>query len=794
MIKFLIIILFIFSLINLFAINQIPDKKQDFVYYSIKVLNDNKDIFKKLYENGFDCESINLCDDGYFELIVNSDEIHLLDSFGIKYSILIEDMESFLENQLKHNYSKKQYILGDDFFLGSMAGFYTYDETIAFFNNLIKKYDVYFREVDTIGYSIENRPILCYSFSSSTKNVKDEILFTSLHHSREPSGLMVLCYFLHTLLKRAAEGEKNSIYLLDHNLIHIVPFVNPDGYIYNQKIKPDGGGLWRKNRRLNLDSTWGVDLNRNYGDFEFWNSSNMGSSTNPANETYRGTKPFSEPETQAVRDFCLNHNIKIALNYHSFGNYLIYPYSATMNETPDSLIFRAFSMWVSKNNEILFGRDFNTVGYYGRGTSDDWMYKSIPEKDRIISFTVEVGRHQDGFWPLYPERIFQQCVEFLNLNYEVLWSSEANIRPISIKANYNKGTKDCNLNLIVQNIGIKEQKSNCNLTIKAINNFVNFDDSIKILNFLKPAETKLLTFKIPFPKRGFVNGSIVPFVIKIEFNDIVRYDTLFTSLWYPQELLLYSTGEADARWNLGNWGLEYDLSSNNFVFSDSPQSLYGDSISNFLTWQEPISLECNNAYLEFDTRWQIEGRYDFGIVQISTDGGDNWEYLKSDRMVLGSGINKSRQPDKTYGFAGFYPDWVEQSISLSEYIGKKVMFRFGLLSDQAKHFDGWFLKNIRLMLYNELDWTTIQGSFTQKDKFIIPHYIKGNDFIKIDIEDEFDSFISVRIYNLLGQLIFDNKYENTKHIIINEKFNTGIYLLELIINDKSVKDKLIITE
>lgn len=45
----------------------------------------------------------------------------------------------------------------------------------------------------------------------------------------------------------------------------------------------------------------GVDLNRNY-DFKF-GIDNLGSSTDPCDEAFRGPFAFSEPETAAVRNF-----------------------------------------------------------------------------------------------------------------------------------------------------------------------------------------------------------------------------------------------------------------------------------------------------------------------------------------------------------------------------------------------------------------------------------------------------------------------------------------------------------
>jgi hypothetical protein len=101
--------------------------------------------------------------------------------------------------------------------------------------------------------------------------------------------------------------------------------------------------MWRKNRKNNGSGSYGIDLNRNYGPFAYWNSSYGGSSTDPSSDTYRGTAQFSENETAAIRDFYATKNISGTLNYHTYGNYLIYPYGAFPWLTPDSLTFIEFS-------------------------------------------------------------------------------------------------------------------------------------------------------------------------------------------------------------------------------------------------------------------------------------------------------------------------------------------------------------------------------------------------------------------------------------------------------------------
>ena len=81
----------------------------------------------------------------------------------------------------------------------------------------------------------------------------------------------------------------------------------------------------------------GVDLNRNYGaDWGVSDQTQIGlgdnmydSCADPCGECYRGKKPFSEPETRAVRDFLYSHKseIKFVSNFHSYGNMWIYPYN-----------------------------------------------------------------------------------------------------------------------------------------------------------------------------------------------------------------------------------------------------------------------------------------------------------------------------------------------------------------------------------------------------------------------------------------------------------------------------------
>ena len=126
-------------------------------------------------------------------------------------------------------------------------------------------------------------------------------------------------------------NEANIKFLLESHDFYFIPFVNIDTYakIFETYQKSKFYPMYRKNRHNEgkcSDMSLGVDLNRNYA-FNFA-SDNEGSSPDKCSEIYRGKYAFSEPETRAIRDFFTDNSrdIRIAINFHSWGNLFIIPY------------------------------------------------------------------------------------------------------------------------------------------------------------------------------------------------------------------------------------------------------------------------------------------------------------------------------------------------------------------------------------------------------------------------------------------------------------------------------------
>ena len=92
--------------------------------------------------------------------------------------------------------------------------------------------------------------------------------------------------------------------------------------------------LWRKNRYPTPGSPCvGIDSNRNFG----FNWGGEGSSGDPCSTTYRGSAPFSEAESSAVRD-ALSANsgrVKAFISVHSYASLWMTPFGHTSELPPD---------------------------------------------------------------------------------------------------------------------------------------------------------------------------------------------------------------------------------------------------------------------------------------------------------------------------------------------------------------------------------------------------------------------------------------------------------------------------
>ncbi|KAH8305657.1 hypothetical protein KR059_005084 [Drosophila kikkawai] len=270
--------------------------------------------------------------------------------------------------------------------------YYSHGEINQFIEDLAKEYPrrVF---VKTVGKSYEKRLMKTVTITNGDgRRNKNVILVDGGFHAREWISPAAVVYLISQLVDNL---EENADLLKDYDWV-ILPVVNPDGYEYTQ-LSADTR-MWRKTRKPSSDSCIGTDPNRNF-DFH-WNEE--GASENPCDNTYAGSKAFSEPEALVVGDLIHSYadRGKMYLTLHSYGPYILYPWgwSEDLPETVDDLheVAKAGydAILEATGTEYVIGSS-TLVLYVAAGASDDYAFNAgFP-----ISFTMELPPGGTGFDP-----------------------------------------------------------------------------------------------------------------------------------------------------------------------------------------------------------------------------------------------------------------------------------------------------------------------------------------------------------------------------------------------------------
>jgi carboxypeptidase T len=737
-------------------------------------------------------------------IFLNDNEFEILKSMGLRYNILIDDWHKYYstiskssETEDRHSLQKSSELFGvSGFGYGSMGGHYTLKEVNDKLDSIHLQYPLLTTEKFQIGTSVENRPIYAIKISDNPDESESEpqVLFTALTHAREPQGMMNTIYYMYYLLENYGKDPEVT-YLINNRQIFFVPLVNVDGYEYNRSIEPNGGGMWRKNRR----SPDGIDLNRNYG--YMWGSDDIGSSPSQYSEVYRGSSAFSEPETQAIRDFCNSHNFKVAFNYHTYGNLLVIPWGYSNTETPDSAIYNEFSSDVTRYNKYTWGVGTGTVGYTTNGDADDWMYGEQTTKNKTISFTPEVGNDNDGFWapksrilPIAEENLFPNLyLTWVAGGYVNLLSyslNKQNFIPgdvITLTANFkNKGLSRID-NVSAQIISLSPDIviNNPNLDLGSVSSRteVGFPSAFTFTispsaNLRDPVKLNIKTFA----------GDVT-----------MSSDTISFLLGIPQYAFEDSANDINKYWSTsgnGNWTQTTStFHSSPDCYTESKNGNYLNNADVEMTLKDEISLsDFANPVFTFWTKYDIEPNFDYGIVKFSTDNGTSWFTLPGKYNNLSTG---NFQPAGEYVYDGTQTNWVKEEINLSSLIGMQVKIKFEFHSDQYEVRDGWYIDDIALIHY-----VKEQVGVPDKDKldFVLeqnyPNPFNPSTTIKYSIptsllspspyqgEGHRERLVTLKVYNILGREVATlvNKEQSPGNYSVDfnaTSLSSGVYFYQL---------------
>ena len=304
--------------------------------------------------------------------------VDTLQRLGVPYRITIPDLQNRIDVEKTRLAQPMEGLAWFSDFKNLTAVNARLDELVAAYPNLVS--------IVNAGTSIQGRTIRGIRISRyPAGTVLPAFIFTGTLHAREWASTMTTMWIADQFVENNTIDPRISA-ALDSAEVYVFPVQNPDGYEYTWAT--GGNRLWRKNRRLISGSTYGVDLNRNWG--VGWGGS--GSSGTTSSETYRGSAAFSEPESQGMRDFiAARPNLVGHIDFHSYSQLWLWPWSYTTTASPDQTALAAVGNPMKTAIAAVNGKNY-TAGPSGStygltaGCIDDWTYGN----QGLMSGTIEV--------------------------------------------------------------------------------------------------------------------------------------------------------------------------------------------------------------------------------------------------------------------------------------------------------------------------------------------------------------------------------------------------------------------
>jgi len=763
--------------------------------------NGNED-FERLNQLGISLDH-GVHKEGYFFISEFSvSEIEAVRNAGFNVDIIIEDAKAYFLEQNRNPTGKNKnlscpssintvYETPENFNLGSMGGYLTYQEVLDEYAQMLSLYPNLISPATNISgpegdFLTEGQPDfsvtpsiggngikwLKISDNPNTDEEEKEILYTSIHHAREPASLTQLIFYMWYLLENY-DTDPEIKALVDNTELYFVPVVNPDGYLYNQVTDPNGGGFWRKNRK----NGHGTDNNRNYNYFIDGNPANgtwsgAGSSSDTGSQVYHGTAPFSEVENQAIKQFVEDHEFILALNNHTFGELLYYPFSYADVPTEDEALYQQISAELTSRNGYFPLRDFPFSG-----DSDDFMHGTVGTHDKIFSFTPEVGQ---SFWPSQDLIIpLAKEMMYLNLTAARMVSNYAIIEDTT--PTYVGDQALVNASFTLKNIGITGN-GNFSVNLNPISsNIISVGNPIEFsgLDILEESSGNFEYTLAP----GTSSGDDIVYELVINNGS---YDTAVQVIKKFGALTAVFEDQGDSTTsNFINDG--WITTTSTFV---SPSSSITDSNGNYLsntddkiTLSTPIDLtNATGAVAEFYAFWEIENNFDYVQFQVSTDGGNTWE-AQCGRFT-NPGSSNGSQPTNEPLYDGRQIDWVLEEIDLNDYLGSNILVRFQLVTDSFVNEDGFYFDDLKISVLEESSLNTEE---VQASKFsIYPNPVKNILNINTAITN-----YEIEIFNMQGQLIRKDKIDSGSKAINYSALTDGIYILKFVSENGSQVFKLV---
>jgi hypothetical protein len=250
----------------------------------------------------------------------------ILDEEGIHFVITDTDLQASFDANMADNEARLEKMsqkFRDDPTQFDHDAYLRYADQVAYINAKAAASSI--ATAFNLGTSTQGRAIRGISINAGTN--LPGIWIDSNIHAREWISSATTLYLIDQILTGTSQ---DAVYLRNNFRWYFVPNLNPDGYEYcwtNDR-------LWRKTRSNNPGSTCvGTDPNRNWDN----NWCGEGASNSPCSDTYCGSRPFSEPENAAARNYLDNikGHTNLFVSIHCYSNFWLIPWGGRTAKPSD---------------------------------------------------------------------------------------------------------------------------------------------------------------------------------------------------------------------------------------------------------------------------------------------------------------------------------------------------------------------------------------------------------------------------------------------------------------------------
>ena len=309
---------------------------------------------------------------------VNAIQIKKLYNSGFAPKILFENIQEM-----------NNYIYGPE-----ILEFHNYAQLTQELQNIANTYPG-ITQLYGLGHSVQGRVIwgLKITDNPTIEENEPEVRICGNHHGNELMSVELPLLMAWHLVQNYSINP-NIEELIDNREIWIIPMVNPDGREIGTRYNANG-----------------VDLNRDYG--YVWG----GEGGSPS--------PFSQPETQAIRNNALENNFVLSLSFHTTEAIVNYIWNYKGQPVADHDVVVQLSQQYGSHNGywVVEGYDW----YQTRGDTNDFSYGCRGD----IDWTIETQNNNiPQAWSLHREAMLE-IIEAANMGLSGIVTDEETGNPLA---------------------------------------------------------------------------------------------------------------------------------------------------------------------------------------------------------------------------------------------------------------------------------------------------------------------------------------------------------------------------